>query len=72
MSRAAARTVTRSAYPIDTRVGLMEADLDENDDRIDRLIAEVASIKKILVGILVSVTTGVIITALTGVISSGG
>lgn len=51
------------------RLVLVEQDLDDHDQSFDRLAAELAKIKGILIGILISVTTAAIMLAVNLVVA---
>lgn len=63
------RTSTRLNFDLPVRVTLAESDLDDNDIRHDRLAEELASVKKVLVGILISLTTSAVFLAINLVVS---
>lgn len=63
------RTQARYGFEIPVRVTLVENDLDEVDKQHDRLSDEIASVKKVLVGILVSLTTSAVLLAINLVVS---
>ncbi len=70
MSKAAPRTSSRAGIDSTTRLILIEQDLDEHDDRFESVAAEVAGVKKVLVGILISITTGIIVLAATQILTA--
>lgn len=55
------RTQERKDFTEGVRLALAEKDLDEHDAAFDRFANELAKIKGILIGILVSVTTACIL-----------
>lgn len=68
--KAAPRTQVRAGFDIAGRLSLVEQDLDENDDRFAALVDEVSGVKKVLVGILVSITSGIVVLAATQVLTT--
>lgn len=62
--RGRSRTDERGDFDIPIRVALVETDLDVFEAHQDRLIEEVVSVKRILIGMLVSITTASVLLAI--------
>jgi hypothetical protein len=57
------RNEDRREFTTDTRMSLLEGDLDRQDLRLDQFVAELKGLRQVLVGILVSLTTASILLA---------
>lgn len=55
------RQETRKNFTDPQRIGLLEDDVDEFHSDLSDVVSELSSIKKLLVGVLVSVTTASIL-----------
>lgn len=55
------RTAARNGMPDTIRIRLLESDMDTSDENMRGIRDDLAGVKKILVGILVSVTTASIL-----------
>ena len=64
------RVAERADMPDPVRLRLIESDLDDHDDDFDKLGAELAKIKGIMIGILVSTTTAAILLAINLVVAN--
>lgn len=60
----ATRLEVRGQWPDIVRIQALEGDADGHDAQIDKLSDGIESVKRILVGVLISVTTGTILLAL--------
>lgn len=69
------RSAARSGFDQGVRLQLVEEDVDDLEDElakaIDKLSGELAKIKGVLLGMLISVTTAAILLAVNLVVSNG-
>ena len=66
------RTEDRAGFSDDVRLRLVEHDLDRIDDRIDRLVAEIAGLRRVLTGILITLATGTVMLAVNVIVLRAG
>lgn len=68
----ASRAAARQAFDQETRVALLEGDIDEFELTMNALRSELGGIRRVLVGLLVSVTTACILLAINIAVVGGG
>jgi hypothetical protein len=66
------RAQDRTSYALDTRVSLLEGDLDKQDQQLEDFHSEVRAMRMILVGLLISISTASVLLALNLVLSNVG
>jgi len=66
------RTAERQNYVLDTRISLLESDLDKFEEGMEGIRAELRGLNRIMLGVLVSVTTAAILLALNIALQAAG
>ncbi len=66
------RVTERKTFDSDTRITLVEGDLDRNDDEKAMLAAKIDTLNRILVGILISVATASVLLAINVIVQRTG
>lgn len=57
------RPLNRQDFDLPTRLRLLEVDADNADARMDQIVRELSSFKKVLTGMLVTFTTATVMLA---------
>lgn len=65
------RTFRSEQMDPDTRLALLEMHADNTDTALDRLATEMAGIRHVLTGLLISITSGVIVAIITFILTKG-
>ncbi len=65
------RTVERSEFDIPGRMRLVESDIDTLEEGQEKLVAALDGIRKVLIGVLVSITTASCLLALNVLLLGG-
>jgi hypothetical protein len=68
----AGRAQDRASYALDTRVSLLEGDLDKQDGELCDYRNELKAMRMILVGLLISISTASVLLALNLLLSNVG
>jgi cell division protein FtsX len=66
------RTAGRSDFDMPVRMRLVEGDLDTLEEGQEKLVAALDGIRKVLIGVLVSVTTASVLLAVNVLVLRGG
>lgn len=66
------RTDDRAGFTDDVRLRLLEQDADRSDGQFDRLVGELASLRKVMSGILAAVVTASILLAINVIVLRAG
>ncbi len=66
------RTGDRSKYPVDFRVDLLERDVDELEEKYEKLSNDMRTARAVQVGMMITITTGSVMLALNLVLKAIG